>query len=87
MRPAASIVSALRQLGFHVWRTHDGLTVEGHSNNTGRMEVLLVEVDAKVEEYRFTPADERPYADYPEGVPLLRARSEEDILHFYGWEK
>lgn len=82
------IVQSLRHMGFHVWHTYEvgfggpDVVVTGWNNRTERVEALLVEI--KAEEGRLTPDEVRWHKEYPEGGPLIVARSEEDVLRWFG---
>lgn len=83
-----AIVRALRQLGArvqilsNVGHGFPDLLVTDHNHNTGRIEALLVEV--KTEKGTLTPDEKEFFANYPEGGPLIIARSEDDVLRWFG---
>lgn len=83
-----AIVNALRQAGAtvqilsHVGKGCPDLLVTDYNYHTGRIEALLVEV--KTEKGELTPDEARFFATYPDGGPLIIARSADDVLRWFG---
>jgi hypothetical protein len=86
-RNQGGIVQTLRGLGFHVSPTHrlgggfPDLVVTG-PHIDGGIVALLVEV--KEPRGKLNEREKRYHADYPEGGPLIVARSADDVLEWFG---
>ncbi len=82
------VVAALRQAGFRVDLTHrlgngfPDVVVTGYNHNTGNIDALLVEI--KTEKGKLTKDEKEYFEDYPEGGPLIIARSAEDVMRWFG---
>jgi hypothetical protein len=82
------MVRRLRELGFHITLLSQlgkgvpDVLVTAYSNRTERVEALLVEI--KTDKGTLTEDERQWHESYPEGGPLLVARSEDDVLHWFG---
>lgn len=84
----AAIVKDLRSVGLHVTdlaQVGNGvpdLLVTGLHRRANAVVALLVEV--KTEKGKLTEHEERFFDEYPEGGPLIVARSSDDVLQWFG---
>jgi hypothetical protein len=82
------MVRRLRELGFHIVHLHmlgrgvPDVLVSAYSNRTERVEALLVEI--KTDKGTLTDDERTWHESYPEGGPLIVARNEDDVLHWFG---
>lgn len=83
-----SMFTELRSAGFHVMPMHtlgegrpDAL-VTGYSLRLDCVAALLVEI--KTENGTLTGPEKKFFREYPEGGPLIIARSADDILQWFG---
>lgn len=83
-----AIVNALRECGLHIVHLHTvgkgvpDLLVTGYRRQTGHVEALLVEV--KTAKGKVRQEQVAWHSEYPEGGPLLVARSAEEVLAWFG---
>lgn len=84
----AAIVRELRAAGFHVALTHTlgrgfpDCVVTGYSIPLGAVAALLVEIKAGND--KLSEREGEWHAAYPEGGPLIVARSADDVLRWFG---
>lgn len=82
------IVRELRAAGLHVALTHTigrgfpDCIVTGYSIPLGAVAALFVEI--KVGRDKLTEREQEWHAAYPDGGPLIVARSADDVLRWFG---
>lgn len=83
-----AIVSALRQVGYHVIHLHTlgkgvpDILVTGYNHRVNSVVALLVEI--KTASGNLTDDEKQWHYDYPVGGPLIIARSEDDVMRWFG---